>query len=144
MTKIRALRHWKQRFDKGAVFIWRKGITWDGKPVTAGTRIPESLANNAVKLRRFWEANIIELALFDEPDVATGKAPEPQSQKEEDKTDGEDSKTSEDTDDSDAEEEAQDESEDETSSGDSDEEPAEAEAESSDDDSWLDEGKVEN
>lgn len=75
--KVRTLRHWKQRFDKNAEFIWRRPITWQGKLVTAGDPIPKDLQENKTKLRRFWEARVIELAQFEEPDVLTGQKPEP-------------------------------------------------------------------
>lgn len=75
MRKVRKLRHWKQRFDKNAKFIWRKPITWLGEQVTPGDPIPEDLENNPTKLRRFWEAHVIELAEFEEPDVQTGQKP---------------------------------------------------------------------
>lgn len=75
-TKVRTLRHWKQRFQKDAEFIWRRPITWRGKLVKAGDPIPEALATNPTKLRRFWEARVIELAQFEEPDVLTGQKPE--------------------------------------------------------------------
>lgn len=75
--KVRTLRHWKQRFDKNAEFIWRRPITWQGKTVKAGDPIPQDLQDNKTKLRRFWEARVIELAQFEEPDVATGQKPEP-------------------------------------------------------------------
>jgi hypothetical protein len=74
---VRRLRHWKQRFDKDAAFIWNKHMTWDGEPVVPGAVIPDALAADANRLRRFWEAGIIQLAQFEEPDVATGQAPEP-------------------------------------------------------------------
>jgi len=74
-TKVRTLRHWKQRFDKNAEFIWRRPIIWQAKLVKAGDPIPEELQKNKTKLRRFWEARVIELAQFEEPDVATGQKP---------------------------------------------------------------------
>jgi len=76
-TKIRTLRHWKQRFQKDAEFIWRRPVTWQGKQVKAGDLIPKSLAENPTKLRRFWESRAIELAQFEEPDVLTGQKHEP-------------------------------------------------------------------
>jgi len=75
--KVRTLRHWKQRFQKDAEFIWRRPITWQGKIVKAGDPIPKDLQENKTKLRRFWEARVIELAQFEEPDVLTGQKPEP-------------------------------------------------------------------
>lgn len=69
---IRKLRHWKQRFDKNAAFIWRRQLLFQGNLTEPGTPIPEILAENATKLRRFWESKVIELAEFDAPNVATG------------------------------------------------------------------------
>lgn len=73
MRKVRKLRHWKQRFDKGAEFIWRRPLPWNGETVKAGSPIPDDLKNNLSKLRRFWESGVIELAQFEEPDVVTGQ-----------------------------------------------------------------------
>lgn len=74
MRQVRKLRHWKQRFDPNAKFIWRRPVNWAGEKVKPGTVIPEALAENRVKLRRFWEARTIELAEFEAPDVLTGQA----------------------------------------------------------------------
>jgi hypothetical protein len=69
--KVRTLRHWKQRYDKNAKFIWRKPLTWAGKKVTVGDPIPEDF--QPAKLRRFWESGVIELAEFKEPkNILTG------------------------------------------------------------------------
>lgn len=86
MRKVRKLRHWKQRFDKNAKFIWRKPITWLGEQVTPGDPVPEDLENNPTKLRRFWGAHVIELAEFEEPDVQTGQKPAKAKKVEEPKT----------------------------------------------------------
>lgn len=75
LKRIRKLRHWKQRYDPNAKFVWRRSVTWDGEPVAIGSEIPASLAGNRAKLKRFWASNIIELLAFDEPDVATGQLP---------------------------------------------------------------------
>lgn len=65
--KIRVLRHWKQRFDPNAAFVFRKTTVWDGRTTfQAGDLVPEGLLP-AHRLRRFWEAGRIELAEFDEP-----------------------------------------------------------------------------
>ena len=53
---IRKLRHWKQRFDKNAKFVWRKFVTYDGEQYVPGDDIPEKLAESKTKLRRFWES----------------------------------------------------------------------------------------
>ena len=77
IRNFRKLRHWKQRFNKNAKFIWRKAILFDGEKTEMGAPIPESLDANKTKLRRFWEAGTIELAEFEAPDVATGQIPDP-------------------------------------------------------------------
>jgi len=67
------VRHWKQRFNKNAKFLCRRNFTWDGKEYHPGDLIPKGLEENKGKLRRFWEAQWIELAMFDTPDVSTGR-----------------------------------------------------------------------
>lgn len=82
--KVRILRHWKQRFDKNAKFIWRKPLMWAGKKAVVGTPIPKSLSGSPTKLRRFWESGTIELAQFEEPkNIATGTNSPPKSWKDE-------------------------------------------------------------
>lgn len=82
---VRKIRHWKQRYDKNAAFVWRKNTTWTkqtpgkrGRQVVfpAGSVVPTWVreAMGGAKLRRFWEAHRIELLEFNEPNVATGKA----------------------------------------------------------------------
>ena len=75
---VRKLRHWKQQFDKDAKFIWRRSTFWKGKKVKIGDEIPEDLHSNKAKLRRFWESGWIELAKFEEPNVATGRVTKPE------------------------------------------------------------------
>jgi len=91
--RIRSLRHWKQRFDPNAAFVWRKNVIWAGEQMEAGMEIPEELAANRTKLKRFWESGYIELAEFEEPDVLTGQVPE--KTKEEETDESETSKTGE-------------------------------------------------
>lgn len=140
MKRLRKLRHWKQQFDPNAKFIWRKNVLWEGAPIVPETEIPESLKNNPVKLKRFWEAGVIELYAFEEPDVLTGRVPEPAEDTDangnsgaegegdsDETTEGEDSDGSGDGEEGEAKE--------------TQEEDASEEAESADDDSWLDEGE---
>ncbi len=70
---VRRLRHWKQRFNRNAEFIWRRPTTFAGERCEAGTPIPEALAKSPTKLRRFWESHRIELAEFEAPNVVTGQ-----------------------------------------------------------------------
>ena len=51
----------------------RRRMRWEGVAFESGDRIPEGLAANKGKLRRFWEAGWIELAEFEAPNVATGQ-----------------------------------------------------------------------
>lgn len=74
-TVVRKLRHWKQRFDKNARFIWRRAVKYGGEQMKIGAELPEDFP--PIKLKRFWEANIIELAEFEDPNVATGQRAEP-------------------------------------------------------------------
>lgn len=76
--KIRTLRHWKQRFHRNAKFVMRRKKTFGGKVYEPGDEIPAELQAHPTKLRRFWEAKVIELAEFEAPNVATGKAAEKQ------------------------------------------------------------------
>ena len=70
---IRKLRHWKQRYNPNAPFIWRRRVLWGGKLTTPGDLIPDDLAANKAKFRRFWESQWIELAEFEAPNVQTGQ-----------------------------------------------------------------------
>ena len=69
-TKIRTLRHWKQRFNKNSKFVWRRAKVFAGIQYAIGDDLPEDVA--MTKLRRFWESGVIELAEFQAPNVATG------------------------------------------------------------------------
>ncbi len=71
---IRKLRHWKQQWDRDAEFVWRRYTRYAGKDCMPGDTIPDILKDNPTKLRRFWESQRIELALFEDPNVATGQA----------------------------------------------------------------------
>lgn len=57
----RRLRHWKQRYDKDAKFVWNKYLTWNGKRVEPGEPVPDKLLNDSNRLRRFWEARVVQL-----------------------------------------------------------------------------------
>lgn len=70
---VRRLRHWKQRFNKDAEFIFQRPLTYCGVAYEPGDAIPETLALNKTKLRRFWESHTIQLAEFEAPNVATGQ-----------------------------------------------------------------------
>lgn len=73
IRNFKKLRHWKQRFHKDAGFIWRRPRTYGSKDYKPGDPIPKELEENPTKLRRFWEAGVIELADFSAPNVATGQ-----------------------------------------------------------------------
>lgn len=71
--RFKKLRHWKQRFDKNAKFVWRRSLKFGGEYTKIGSQIPKSLLIKPTKLRRFWEAGVIELRDFEAPKVSTGK-----------------------------------------------------------------------
>ena len=74
--RIRKVRHWKQRFDPAAAFVCRRRIVWGAKIYERGDLIPDQLAGNKVKLRRFWDSGVIELWEENpepEPDVKAGE-----------------------------------------------------------------------
>lgn len=86
MKRVRKLRHWKQQFDKNAKFIWRKPVLYGASHAVVGDAIPEDLFNNKHKLRNFWEAQVIELSLFEEPkNILNPAAKEPEAIEPEDK-----------------------------------------------------------
>jgi hypothetical protein len=70
---MRNVRHWKQRFDPNAEFVWRKGVVYDNERVVYGQPISPKLKADKARLRRFWDARVIELAEFIEPNVLTGQ-----------------------------------------------------------------------
>lgn len=72
-TAIRKLRHWKQRWNKHAEFVWRRPTVYLGVLHQPGDPVPEVLQQNPTKLRRFWESQRIELAEFEAPNVTTGR-----------------------------------------------------------------------
>lgn len=73
---ISKFRHWKQRFEPGAKFIFRRGLTYGPKTYQPGDLIPDELQNNRKKLRLFWDSGYIELAEFE-----VAKSPKPESPK---------------------------------------------------------------
>ena len=79
--QIRKLRHWKQRFNRNAEFIFRRRVNWGTKIYEPGDLIPKELQDNPTKLRRFWESHTVELAEFDVPNVATGQVEDVQPPK---------------------------------------------------------------
>ena len=86
VQSIRKVRHWKQRYKKNARFVFRKAQNWPevtkagkvkpgGKRIhyPAGSIIPEAvILNMGAKVRRWWEARLIELHEFKDPNVKTG------------------------------------------------------------------------
>ena len=94
----RRLRHWKQKYDKNAKFIWSRDVVYSGQDFVAGDIIPDGLVS-PTKLRRLWESKWIQLADFDAPDVLTGTVGEYQkveeTEPEDEKDQGEDQKVEE-------------------------------------------------
>lgn len=64
-VRVARLRHFRQRFTKGAAYIWRRSIKFSGEQTVVGALCPQELLDNPKKLRLFWEAKTIELANFD-------------------------------------------------------------------------------
>ena len=52
------LRHWRQRFNPNAAFVWRRSRRFGGGNTVPGEVVPPMKAH---KLRNFWEAGVIEL-----------------------------------------------------------------------------------
>lgn len=78
MTYIRRNRHWKQRFNEDADFVWRRTVKFGGQVFHAGDPVDKALFGGdarlrRVKLLRFWHSHAIELANFEGRDAATGE-----------------------------------------------------------------------
>lgn len=77
MTRVRRLRHWKQRFDPKAKFVWRTAKLFNSEMTVPGEPLPKDFVDNPRnrnKIRSLWEAGMIELAQFDEvTNVLTGE-----------------------------------------------------------------------
>ncbi len=73
MRKRLRYKHWKQRFNPDATFVWTKSLLFSGERTVAGDRIPKKLSENRNKTRRFWDIGVIELQMFTAPDVTTGE-----------------------------------------------------------------------
>ena len=69
----RRARHWKQRFDPGARFIFRQRGNWYGTTYEIGDPIPEQLQNDYRRLRRAWDQRRIELEVFEPISVPDGR-----------------------------------------------------------------------
>ena len=70
---IRKLRHWRQRFDPKATFVFRRRTKWSGEWMEPGDPVPDGVST--AKLRNMWDARRIELAEIEEP-APTGSNPE--------------------------------------------------------------------
>jgi len=66
--QIRKVRHWKQRFDPEAEFIWRRAARVPGGSAAPGDRVEKS-AFPLRRLRKLWDAEWIELAEWEAPDM---------------------------------------------------------------------------
>lgn len=65
--RVRRIRHWKQRYDPNATFVWRKPVNWGGERMRVGDELTPDMieAMGRAKLRRMWESQTIELAEFE-------------------------------------------------------------------------------
>ena len=71
---MRKLRHWRQRFDPKATFVFRRRTKWSGEWMEPGDPVPMD-GLSVAKLRNMWDARRIELAEIEEP-APTGSNPE--------------------------------------------------------------------
>lgn len=53
-------RHWRERFDPKAVFVWSKDTTWKGVVMKAGEAVTIPIGQH--KLLMLWRANLIQRA----------------------------------------------------------------------------------
>ena len=60
MSKVR-LRNWRERFNPGVEFVFRRPILWLDKQYLPGDTLPDDLKTNRGKLRTLWDAGRIEL-----------------------------------------------------------------------------------
>ena len=96
------LRNWRQKFDRNALFVFRRRLVLEGVQYGVGDVLPPSLLKNRVgKLRNMWNANYIELApegtVYEQPDGGkqSDDGPRPgddQQQSDDGGTDGADEK----------------------------------------------------
>ena len=63
--KVRTLRHWRQRFDPNAEFVFRRPCRYGGVQYQPGDVIPDVLKAAKMRLQFLWRANRIELAEFE-------------------------------------------------------------------------------
>ena len=78
--EIRKVRHWKQKWDPDAPMIWRRRVLWGDRYYEPGEPVPDDLAANRKKLRRFWESSWIERADFVPPDELRRQAAEAEAE----------------------------------------------------------------
>lgn len=64
---LRKVRHWRQRYVKNGVFVFRRPVRFGPNDYKAGDPIPQELYNDKKKLRFFWDSKTIELYVEDSP-----------------------------------------------------------------------------
>jgi len=65
---VRRVRHWRQRFNPEAEFVWARPVTFDGRHKKAGTKVDKRKLHPN-KLRRLWFSRFIEEANWKAPVV---------------------------------------------------------------------------
>ena len=70
---LRRRRHWKERFDAAAPFLFTRGTSLSGKRYGIGEAVPPELSVRSLK--KFWIAGRIVRADFVPPNVTTGLPP---------------------------------------------------------------------
>jgi hypothetical protein len=68
MAEKRRVRHWKQRFNPAAAFVWARHLVFEGKAKKPGQKVTKSKISRN-KLARLWYARFIEEASWKPPVV---------------------------------------------------------------------------
>lgn len=61
-TNMAQSRHWRQRFDPNADFVFRRSVLFNGERVQIGQPVDKTALGVRHRLRLWWEARIVELA----------------------------------------------------------------------------------
>ena len=77
-SALRRRRHWKERFDPAAPFLFTRSTRFDGKKHLIGDPVPPE--SSVRSLKKMWRAGRIVRADFEPPNVVTGKPQEEPSQ----------------------------------------------------------------
>ena len=62
---MRIVRHWKQKFNPTADFIFMRGMQLEEGFALVGSDVPEYLRSQAHRMQIWWDANLIALKNWD-------------------------------------------------------------------------------